>query len=92
MIEFMRGARAALRTVFCDARAGKGLVEAGWVVDVAAAYQELDPVSALFEVHQHVARLLGNPRGARMRGGAENVDAPGGVLDHRQDVGLGAFE
>ena len=27
-----------------------------------------------------------------MQGGSEDADAPGGVLDHHQDIGLGAVE
>ena len=44
------------------------------------------------EVHDQVAGLLGGPRPGGMRCDAEDADAPGGVLDDGQDVGLGAVE
>ena len=44
------------------------------------------------EVHDQVACLLGGPFPGRVQGDAEDADAPGRVLDHGQDVGLGAVE
>ncbi|MGO8883906.1 MAG: hypothetical protein ACLQI7_09425 [Streptosporangiaceae bacterium] len=44
------------------------------------------------EVHDQVACLLGGPRPGAMLGDAEHADAPGGVLDYGQDMGLGAVE
>ena len=44
------------------------------------------------EVHEQVAGLLGGPFPGGMQGDAEDADAPGRVLDHGQDVGLGAVE
>jgi hypothetical protein len=49
-------------------------------------------VHLLAEVHQQVPGLLGGPRPGRVRGDPEDADAPGGVLDHGQDVSLGAVE
>ena len=46
----------------------------------------------LAEVHDQVAGLLGGPRPGGVQGDSEDADAPGGVLDHGQDVGLGAFQ
>jgi len=50
--------------------------------------------SGLFaEIHEQVAGLLGGPT-ARWDAGCdpEDADAPGPVLDHGQDIGLGAVE
>src|ERR1035441_2212523 len=38
------------------------------------------------------AGLLGGPLPGRVQGDAEDADAPGRVLDHGQDIGLGAVE
>ena len=46
----------------------------------------------LAEVHQQVSGLLGGPRPGRVQGDPEDADAPGGVLDHGQDVSLSAVE
>jgi hypothetical protein len=54
--------------------------------------EELEPVGAVFQVHQGIAGRLHRPCGGRVGGGAEDPDPPGGVLDHRQDVGGGAVE
>jgi hypothetical protein len=47
-------------------------------------------VRLLAEVHEQVACLLGGPFPGGMLGDAEDADAPGGVLDHGQDIGPGA--
>ncbi len=39
-----------------------------------------------------LAGLLGGPFPCGMHGDSEDADVPGGVLDHGQDVGLGAVE
>ena len=67
-------------------------VERSRVVRAAVADHELDPVRLLAEVHDQVAGLLGGPRPGGMQGDSEDADAPGGVLDHGQDVGLGAVQ
>ena len=46
----------------------------------------------LAEVHEEVAGLLDGPFAGGMQGDSEDADAPGGVLDYGQDVGLGAVE
>jgi len=53
------------------------------------ADHERDPVRLFAEVHQQVADLLGGPLpdGCKC---AEDADAPDGVLDHGQDIGLSA--
>jgi hypothetical protein len=52
----------------------------------------LTPVRLLAEVHDQVAGLLSGPFPGEMRRDSENPDAPAGVLDHGQDIGLGAIE
>jgi hypothetical protein len=56
------------------------------------ADHELDPICLVAEVHDQVACLLGGPFPGQVQGDAEEADAPGRVLDHGQDVGLGAVE
>ena len=46
----------------------------------------------LAEVHEEVAGLLGGPRSGWVLCDSEDADAPGGVLDHGQDIGPGAVE
>jgi hypothetical protein len=46
----------------------------------------------LVKVHEEAAGLLGGPFTGGMEGDAEDLDAPGCVLDYGQDVGLGAVE
>jgi hypothetical protein len=43
-------------------------------------------VSAVLEIHQQVAGLLGHPGAGRMRGDAGQVHAAGTVLDKEQHV------
>ena len=50
------------------------------------------PLCLLAEVHHQVASLLGGPFPGWMQCDSEDADPPGGVLDHRQDIGLGAVE
>jgi hypothetical protein len=56
------------------------------------ADHELDPVRVLAEIHEQVAGLLGGPVPGGMERDSENPDAPAGVLDHGQDIGLGPIE
>ena len=44
------------------------------------------------EVHDQVPGLLGGPFPGWRQSDSEDADSPGGVLDHGQDVGLGAIE
>src|SRR5690349_3066207 len=75
-----------------DANIGEDCVERSGEVRPAAADHELDPVSLFAEVHEQVAGLLGGPLPGGMQGDPEDADAPGPVLDHGQDIGLGAVE
>ncbi|WP_169739768.1 hypothetical protein [Actinospica robiniae] len=67
-------------------------VEAGGELCAVIADGELEPLGLRAEVHEHVAGRLRGPLGGGVHGCAEDVDAAGGVLDHRQDVGCGAVE
>jgi hypothetical protein len=49
-------------------------------------------VCLLAEVHHQVAGLLDGPCPGRMQGDSEDADAPGGVLNHGQDICPGAVE
>jgi hypothetical protein len=46
----------------------------------------------LVKVYEEVAGLLGGPFAGWMQSDSQDADAPGGVLDHGEDVGLGAVE
>src|ERR1035441_6440270 len=72
-----------------DPGVGEDRVERGGEVRAAVADHERDPVRLVAEVHDQVAGLLGGPFPGGMLGDAEDADAPGGVLDYGQDVGLG---
>jgi hypothetical protein len=75
-----------------DTDVGKDGVECGGEVRAAIADHELDPVFLLAEVHKQIARLLAGPLPCGMQRDAKDADAPRRVLDHGQDVGLGAVE
>jgi hypothetical protein len=66
--------------------------ECGREVRAAVADHELDLVRLAAEVHDQVAGLLGGPFPSGMHGDSQDADSPGGVLDHGQDIGLGAAE
>src|ERR1039458_5887727 len=53
---------------------------------------ELDPVRLIAEVHEKVAGLLCGPFPGWVQCYSEDADPPGRVLDHGQDVGLGAVK
>src|SRR5271166_2662520 len=61
-------------------------------VRAAVADHELDLVCVLAEVHHQVPGLLGGPFSGWMQGDSEDADTPGGVLDHGQEISLGAVE
>ena len=75
-----------------DPRISKDRVERSRIVRAAIADHELDPVRLLAEIHDQVAGLLGGQRPGGMQSDPEDADAPGGVLDHGQDVSLGAVQ
>src|ERR1022692_4886511 len=73
-----------------DPGTGEDGVECSGVVRAAVADHELGPVRLLAEVHDQVPGLLHGPFPGGMQGDAEDADAPGRVLDHGQDLSLGA--
>ncbi len=73
-----------------DPGIGEDRVECGGEVRATVADHELDPVRLIAEVHEEVAGLLGGPFPGGMQRDAEDADPPDRVLDHGQDVGLGA--
>ena len=66
--------------------------ERGREVGATVADHERDAPCLVAEVHEEVAGLLGGPVPGWMPRDAEDADPPGRVLDHGQDVGLGAVE
>jgi hypothetical protein len=85
----MRGARTEHGP---DAGVGEDRVERGREIRAAVADHEADSMRLVAEAHQEVAGLLGCPRSGWMLRDSEDADAPGGVLDHGQDIGLGAVK
>jgi hypothetical protein len=73
-----------------DASAGEDGDECGGEVRPAVADHELDPAGLFAEVPKEVAGLLGGRLPGGMEGDPEYAGAPGRVLDHGQDIGLGA--
>jgi hypothetical protein len=51
---------------------------------------KFDPLCLVAEVHDQIASLLAGPFPSGVQRDAEDADAPRRVLDHGQDVGLGA--
>src|SRR6266511_1985602 len=66
-----------------DPGVGEDRVEQGGVRAIAVADEVPRRGSGVLQVHDEVASCLSHPGGGRMRGGAEDSDAAGGVLDDR---------
>ncbi len=58
----------------------------------AVADHESGSVRLRVKVHDQVAGLLGGPFPGRMQSDPQDADALAGVLDHGQDVSMGAVE
>src|SRR5258708_1125903 len=71
-----------------DPGTGEDRVEPGREVRATVPDHDLDPVCLLAEVHRQVASLPGGPFPGWVQRDCEDADAPGGVLYHRQDIGL----
>ncbi|WP_158309622.1 hypothetical protein [Saccharopolyspora spinosa] len=70
LYQWRRSDRAMLRGVVLDT--------------IVAAFG--GPVVCVFEVHDEILCGLGDPRGRRVCGGAQDPDPPGGVFDDGEDV------
>ena len=75
-----------------DPSVGEDGVERGGEVRSPVADHELDPVCMFAEVHDQATCLLRGPFPGGTRGYAEDADAPGRVLYHGEDMGMGAVE
>jgi hypothetical protein len=69
-----------------DAGVGEDGVEQRRVPAVSIADEEAGPAAGVLQVHGEVTHGLGNPRGGRVRGGAQDPYPPGGMLDDGQDL------
>ena len=87
----MRGVRTLQSTVRIPASA-RTASNAAVKFEPRSRIMNLARCACVAEVHDQVAGLLGGPFPGGMQGDAEDADAPGGVLDHGQDIGLGAIE
>src|SRR4051812_16541683 len=85
MIAFMRGTRMPVFTMVMPS-AWKARVEGVCVAAVPVADQILRGGPGVLEVHDQVPGQLRRPGCGGMRGGAEDTDAAGGVLDGCEDV------
>src|SRR5262249_36626569 len=74
---------------YLDALGLEHRVERAGVFGVAIPDQEPEPVGPLPQVQHQVAGGLGYPFTARVRGGAQHVDPPGGDLHQEQHVDTG---
>jgi hypothetical protein len=83
MIEFLRGIRTSLSTTLIPASARIMSNNAGYL---PSRSRMRNRAAGVVEVHDGVARCLGDPRRGRVRGGAEDAHPSGGVLDDREDV------
>jgi hypothetical protein len=75
-----------------DPGVGEERIERARELAVAVADHESDPVRLVADVHDQVPGLLGSPFPGGMQRDAEDLDAPGRVLDDGQDIGPGAIE
>ena len=75
-----------------DPGVGEDGVRSGGEAGAAVADHERDPAGLVAEIHDQVAGLLGGPFPGGEQGYPEDADAPGGVPDGGQDVGLRAVE
>ena len=91
VIAFMRGVRTLQSTIGIPASA-RTASNAAAKSDPRSRIMNLTRGAWSAEVHQEVASLLGGPVPGWMPGDSEDANAPGGVLDHGQDMGLGAVE
>src|SRR5664279_291338 len=65
---------------------GEHAVERRSELRVAIPDQKPDRSDPLAQIHDQVARLLRDPRPARMTGNPEDVDAPSLGFDHEEDI------
>lgn len=85
MIEFMRGIRTPVNTVL-DAGGCQDLVEERRELRVPVPDHIFDGGPGVLQVHHQVSCRLAHSLRGGVRRGAEDPDAPGGVLDDREDV------
>ena len=69
-----------------DVDGGEHGVEGGGELAVAVADQEPEAPVDVVEVHEQVARQLGQPRSGRVRGDTQDVHLAGGVFDDEERV------
>ena len=89
MIEFMRGIRTPLSTTLIPVSARIASNRAGYLPSRSRMRYRASAAGVL-QVHDQVPGGLGHPGGGRVRGGAEDADPAGGVLDDGEDVHPGA--
>jgi hypothetical protein len=77
-----------------DSRLGRGehCVERCGELGIPVPDQELEAVSLIVEMHQHVAGLLGHPVTSRVSGDPGQVHAAGAVLDEEQHIQAVGFQ
>jgi hypothetical protein len=85
MIAFMRGTWTPLGTTLIPVSARIGS-KARRVLPVAVADEVAGVGPGILQIHHEVAGDLGDPRGGWVRGGAQDPNAAGRVLDDGQDV------
>jgi hypothetical protein len=89
MIAFIAGTCTPLRMTLIPASARIVSNSDGYVA-VPVADQKAGAAAGVLQVDGEIAGGLGDPRGGRVRSGAEDAYPAGGVLDDGQDVDAGA--
>jgi len=69
-----------------DSSVGEDRVKQRWVRAVTVTDEDSSGRAGVVQVHREVAGGLGDPGGGGVRGGAQDPDTTGGVLDDREDV------
>jgi hypothetical protein len=69
-----------------DAGLGEDLIHEGRELPIPVLEQKARPAACVVQIHSQVLYRVDDPVRARVSGGAEHADAPGGVLDDGQDV------
>jgi hypothetical protein len=69
-----------------DVDGGEDGVKGGRELGVTVPDEEPEAAAGVLEVHEQVARLLGQPGSGGVAGDAEDVYAAGGVLDDKEDI------
>jgi hypothetical protein len=69
-----------------DGGVGEDLLDEGGEFPIAVSDQVARPAVGVLQIHHEILDRLDDPAGGWVGGGAQDADAPGGVLDDGKDV------